>query len=376
RSPEVVRKNKELKKNRKILSSDSSDDSERGCDVWIEIYLQEENQWICVDCIREVVNKPYDIESTATYPLHYCLAYSNDGSIKDVTPRFASDWLSTTRKLRTDSDWWRETLQTYRSQEEQNEQDDEHIKDQLIKRPLPTSIGQFKSHPLYVLQRHLLKFEAIYPDTAIPVGYIRGEPIYARECVHVLHSRENWMKEGRAVRIGEEPYKMVKSRPKWKKPKENPDALDLEIFGEWQTDIYIPPPAVNGKIPRNEYGNVELFKPWMLPGGTVHLQVQGLNRIAKKLGIDCVAAMVGWDYHGGFSHALLEGFVVCEDQKDILMAAWDEDQEIQKQREMEKIEKRVLGNWKLLTRGLLIKERLQIKFDLKVGIYTALYVGV
>lgn len=124
----------------------------------------------------------------------------------------------------------------------------------------------------YALRRHLLKFEAIYPDTAIPVGYIRGEPVYARECVHTLHSRENWLKEGRAVRIGEEAYKFVKSRPKWNRPKEDPEAKDLEIFGHWQTEVYIPPPAVDGVVPRNAHGNVEMFQPSMLPAGTVHLK--------------------------------------------------------------------------------------------------------
>lgn len=29
------------------------------------------------------------------------------------------------------------------------------------------------------------------------------------------------------------------------KPKLDPDALDLELFGFWQTDVYIPPPAVD-----------------------------------------------------------------------------------------------------------------------------------
>ena len=29
---------------------------------------------------------------------------------------------------------------------------------------------------------------------------------------------------------------------------------------------------LKGKIPKNEYGNVELFQPWMLPVGSVHLQ--------------------------------------------------------------------------------------------------------
>ena len=46
----------------------------------------------------------------------------------------------------------------------------------------------------------------------------------------------------------------------------------LELYGEWQVEDYIPPPAVDGKVPRNEYGNVELFKPTMLPKGTVHLK--------------------------------------------------------------------------------------------------------
>lgn len=48
--------------------------------------------------------------------------------------------------------------------------------------------------------------------------------------------------------------------------------LPLEIFGFWQTQPYEPPVAVGGKVPRNEYGNVELFKPCMLPKGTVHLE--------------------------------------------------------------------------------------------------------
>jgi hypothetical protein len=48
--------------------------------------------------------------------------------------------------------------------------------------------------------------------------------------------------------------------------------LPLEVFGFWQVEDYVPPPAVNGKVPRNEYGNVELYKRCMLPKGTVHLQ--------------------------------------------------------------------------------------------------------
>jgi len=34
---------------------------------------------------------------------------------------------------------------------------------------------------------------------------------------------------------------------------------------------YEPPEAKDGIVPRNEYGNVDLFKKCMLPKGTVHI---------------------------------------------------------------------------------------------------------
>ena len=65
------------------------------------------------------------------------------------------------------------------------------------------------------------------------------------------------------------------------------------------------------------------------------IAVPGLNKVARKLNIDCVPAMVGWEAHCGFSHPILEGFIVCEEFKDTLLAAWDEEQEINEQRERE-----------------------------------------
>lgn len=45
-----------------------------------------------------------------------------------------------------------------------------------------------------------------------------------------------------------------------------------ELFGEWQTEDFIPPIAQDGKVPRNEWGNVELFTEKLLPQGCVHLK--------------------------------------------------------------------------------------------------------
>ncbi|ROT81344.1 hypothetical protein C7M84_025526 [Penaeus vannamei] len=219
----------------------------------------------------------------------------------------------------------------------------------LQQQPLPRSIAEYKNHPLYALQRHLLKFEAIYPPDESPVGFIKSEPVFPRESVYTLYSRDTWIKEAKTVRVDEEPYKIVKARPKWDKNtcqvvKDRP----LELFGEWQVEDYEPPLAKDGKVPRSEYGSVELFKPSMLPRGCVHIPISGLNRIARKLNIDCAPAMIGFDYHSGWSHPVYDGFVVCEEFKDTLIDAWNEDQAEQARKAEEKRIKRIYDNWKKL----------------------------
>uniref|UniRef100_A0A182SZF6 Rad4 beta-hairpin domain-containing protein n=1 Tax=Anopheles maculatus TaxID=74869 RepID=A0A182SZF6_9DIPT len=137
----------------------------------------------------------------------------------------------------------------------------------------------------------------------------------------------------------------------------------LELFGHWQTEEYEPPTAENGIVPRNAYGNVELFKPCMLPKKTVHLQLPALNRVCKKLRIDCAQAVTGFDFHGGSSHPVYDGFVVCEEFRDVVVDAWHQEQQAEEQRAREKYEKRVYGNWKKLIKGLLIRRKLQHKYN-------------
>lgn len=107
------------------------------------------------------------------------------------------------------------------------------------------------------------------------MGYFRDEPIYARECVHTLHSREVWLRHAKVIRLRETPYKVVWSKLKREK-------TELELFGYWQTEEYVPPEAVGGRVPRNAYGNIEIFKECMLPKGTVHLKRKYLSSFQGK----------------------------------------------------------------------------------------------
>ncbi|XP_051059354.1 DNA repair protein complementing XP-C cells isoform X2 [Phodopus roborovskii] len=342
-----------------------------GADQWLEVFCEPQAKWVCVDCVHGVVAQPLTCYKYATKPMTYVVGIDNDGWVRDVTQRYDPAWMTATRKSRVDAEWWAETLRPYQSPlKEREKKEDLEFQAKHLDQPLPTSISTYKNHPLYALKRHLLKFQAIYPETAAVLGYCRGEAVYSRDCVHTLHSRDTWLKQARVVRLGEAPYKMVKGfsnrarKARLSEPQLH-DYNDLALYGHWQTEEYQPPVAVDGKVPRNEFGNVYLFLPSMMPIGCVQMNLPNLHRVARKLGIDCVQAITGFDFHGGYCHPVTDGYIVCEEFKDVLLAAWENEQAIIEKKEKEKKEKRALGNWKLLVRGLLIRERLQLRYGAK-----------
>nr|KAF6311461.1 XPC complex subunit, DNA damage recognition and repair factor [Myotis myotis] len=347
-----------------------------GVDQWLEVFCEREEKWVCVDCVHGVVGQAVTCYRYATKPMAYVVGFDNDGWVRDVTQRYDPAWMTATRKCRVDAKWWAETLRPYQSPlVEREKKEDLEFQAKHLDQPLPTVIGTYKNHPLYALKRHLLKYEAIYPETAAIIGYCRGEAVYSRDCVQTLHSRDTWLKQGRVVRLGEVPYKMVKGysnrarRARLAEPQLQ-DQNDLGLFGKWQTEEYQPPVAVDGKVPRNEFGNVYLFLPSMMPVGCVQLNLPNLNRVARKLGIDCVPAVTGFDFHKGYSHPITDGYIVCEEYKDVLLAAWENEQALIEKKEKEKREKRALENWKLLAKGLLIRERLKLRYGAKSGAET------
>ncbi|CAJ0824525.1 15118_t:CDS:2 [Entrophospora sp. SA101] len=55
---------------------------------------------------------------------------------------------------------------------------------------------------------------------------------------------------------------------------------EVGLYGEWQTEEYAPKPIVNGIVPKNPYGNLDMFKPSMCPPGGIHIEEALSN--AKK----------------------------------------------------------------------------------------------
>ncbi|XP_011298002.1 DNA repair protein complementing XP-C cells homolog [Fopius arisanus] len=357
---------------RRVLSSDEEDevkkfDARDTTYLWAEVYVESEESWISVSVPDEKIHCVSEIFKKIPRPVLYIIGWNSMGTLKDITRRYCPHWLTDTRKQRIDEKWWKESLETWAERETAiSRAEDEMLLQKELEQPLPKTLTECKGHPLYVVQRHLLKFEALYPPDCVPLGHLKtGDAIYSRHCVHTLRSRETWHKEARVVKPASEAYKIVKAMPKWDKftgqrMKDQP----LELFGQWQTTPYIPPEVKDGVIPRNEYGNVDLFKQCMLPKGAVHIDLPGLNRIAKKLHIDCAPACVGFNFGCRGALPAFEGFVVAEEHEDTLREAWEEEQIAAAKRAKEKREKRIWGNWRKLIRGLMIKQRLAVKYDL------------
>uniref|UniRef100_A0A3B5A7N3 XPC complex subunit, DNA damage recognition and repair factor n=1 Tax=Stegastes partitus TaxID=144197 RepID=A0A3B5A7N3_9TELE len=330
-----------------------------GVDEWLEVYLEKTSSWVCVH-VEKGVGMPHLCSQNATAPVTYVVSVDGDGFVKDLGRKYDPTWMTSSRKRRIDDEWWEETLEPFLGPEDERDvKEEKELQNKLLNKPLPISIGEYKNHPLYALKRHLLKYEAVYPPTATILGYCRGEPVYSRDCVHTLHSRDTWLKEARTVRLGEEPYKMVRGfsnrSRKARMMAELKEEKDLPLFGEWQTEEYQPPIAVDGKVPRNDYGNVYLFKPCMLPVGCVHVRLSNLHRVARKLNLDAAPAVT--DGTDESKHSGLKLNLNCSVSQCHISFFFPFT--------FQKKEKRVIANWTLLVKGLLIRERLKQRYSKK-----------
>lgn len=237
--------------------------------------------------------------------------------------------------------------------------------------PLPTNQQAYRSHHLYVLERWLTKYQTLYPKGPV-LGFCAGQPVYPRTCVQSLHTAERWLREGLQIKKGETPVKVVKpSRNLAKECSSSPALLEEDclegrstaLFGKWQTETLQLPSAVGGIVPKNERGHVDVWSEKCLPPGTVHLRMQRLVPVAKRLGIDFAQAMVGFEIRNGRSVPIFEGIVICEEFRDAILQAYSEEEERREIEEEKRNERQALSRWNQLLRSIATRIRLQNAYE-------------
>lgn len=168
---------------------------------------------------------------------------------------------------------------------------------------IPNSLAKLKNHPVFVIESHLKKYEVIYP--ADIAGFVGNETIYYRKNVQKVRSKEAWLTQyGKILKNGEQPVKIVRLSEKTNKMQ--------ELFGEWQVTNFVPQKCIGNTVPKNSFGNIDLFQPSMLPEECVHITLEDAAKIASKVGIEYAEACIGFSFHGGRAAPNLHGIVILK----------------------------------------------------------------
>ncbi|KAG9231193.1 hypothetical protein BJ875DRAFT_127697 [Amylocarpus encephaloides] len=347
---------------------------------WVEVLDEAHQKWLPVDpLVTESIAKPRLFEppmADQENNMSYVIAFDDGGNARDVTRRYTKAYNAKTRKNRIESvpkgdKWWRKTMRAYSRNWVSDLDQIEDIELAAIeaREPMPKNITDFKDHPVYALERHLRRNELLVATQEIGkvaagrdsslAGGKKLESVYRRQDVKVARSADAWYRLGRDIKIGEQPIKTIP-------PKQRLDADELEeedcpgtnLYTEDQTDVYKPPPVVNGRVPKNSFGNIDVYVPTMVPQGGIHLPYEDSARAARLLGIDYAEALTGFEFKGRHGTAVLRGVVVATEYHEAVEAVIagfgdDRAREQEQQRQVA-----VLNMWKRFLVGLRIKERI------------------
>ncbi|KKY14594.1 putative dna repair protein [Phaeomoniella chlamydospora] len=350
---------------------------------WVEVFNETTQKWIPLDpIVRHTINKPKTgFEPPASDRLNnmsYVIAFEEDGTAKDVTLRYTRHYNAKTRKTRVEStkggnQWWDKVMSHFAKaiSEARDEVEDAELAAREAAEEMPRNVQDFKGHPHYALERHLRRNEAIWPLKEVgkvSPGMGRDaklESIYRRSDVHIVRSTDQWYRKGRDVKVGEQPLKRV--IPKRKKATEvvdfNEEDEDLQegtrLYAEFQTEIYIPPPVAKGRVPKNAYGNIDVYVRSMIPPGGIHIQHPESVRAAKTLGIDYADAVTGFEFKGRQGRALVKGIVTAAQYEEAItevLRSFNEEKArtIETTRTLE-----ALAMWNKFLIGLRVKERVK-----------------
>ena len=336
----------------------------------------------------------------------YTIAYSADGTAKDVTIRYLKrhQLPGKTKGVRMpvervpiynrkgkvrkyeDYDWFRTLISIYDRPEGKRKLADD-LEDQTDLKPFKAekqektvekeSLQGYKQSADFVLETHLRREEALLPGAQPVKTFTTGKgdkatehPVYRRSDIALCKTVESWHKEGRAIRMGEQPLKyvpmravtLVRKREMEDAQRETGEKLKQGLYSEAQTDWIIPPPIRNGVIPKNAFGNMDVYVPTMVPEGAVHLPLKGTAKLCRKLEIDYAEACTGFEFGKQRAVPILTGVVVAEEHEQLVLDAWREQRKEDKRKEDTKRTATALHWWRKMLLGLRVLERMRVEY--------------
>ncbi|KAF2226152.1 Rad4 transglutaminase-like domain-containing protein [Elsinoe ampelina] len=385
---------------------------------WSEVLSPISNTWVPVDpVVLSTVATNGELLATfeprgkradqAKQVICYTVAHASDGSAKDVTVRYLKKHQLPGRtkgfrlpvekikvynrkgKVRKyeEYDWFRTVMSVFERPTHLRTPADDLEESTDLKPFKPDtekpkaeveSLQWYKQSADFVLERHLRREEAIPPWAKQVKMFKAGkgdnapeEPVYRRSEVLLCKTAESWHKEGREIKFGEQPMKLVPMRAVTTMRKREMEEVEREtgekakqgLFSRDQTDWIIPPPiGPDREIPKNAFGNIDVYVPSMVPKGAVHLPLKGAARICRDLKISHAEAVTGFEFGKRMAIPVITGVVVPEEHEKEVRRLWREKEAEKKRKEDEKRTQLCLGLWRKFFSGLRIVERMKKEY--------------
>ncbi|KAI1176809.1 Rad4 transglutaminase-like domain-containing protein [Nemania sp. FL0916] len=384
---------------------------------WTEILSPVTHKYVTVDpIVKSVIGTNRELVESleprggkadkAKQVMAYCIGFSQDGTAKDVTVRYLKKQIfpGKTKGVRMPEEkvpvynkhgkikryeqfnWFKSIMRGYTRGDIKHPVTEVDQMEELVdlkpaepeKKEVKEgeeTLQYYKTSKEYVLRRHLKREEALLPD-AVPVKIFRNkgkgskveeEDVYLRKDVVSVKSAETWHKQGRAPITGAEPLKHAPYRAATtNRRREIAEAeaatgqkVMQPLYSFDQTDWIIPDPIKDGVIPKNEYGNIDMFAEHMCPEGAIHAPYRGAVRVCKRLEIDYAEAVVGFEFGHRMAVPVIQGVVIAQEHYERLVEELEKDEAEKARKEDEKRRKAALGTWRRFLMGLRIADRIR-----------------
>ncbi|KAI9663574.1 MAG: hypothetical protein M1829_006033 [Trizodia sp. TS-e1964] len=352
---------------------------------WVEVFDTSLQEWIAVDpLVTRSVSRHTKFEPPSRDRMNnmtYVVAFEQDGSAKDVTRRYAQAYNTKTRKSRVESTdggeiWWQKTMALFKKpwNTDRDLAEDIELAKREAQEALPKALQDYKNHPHYVLERYLRKDEVLFPKKEVGKVVLGSahsssakahESVYRRQDVKRVRSADRWYRLGRDIKPGEQALSCNQLRQTTAIPLaeeleliSDEDSSGKALYAEFQTTLYEAPPIVHGRVPKNSFGNIDIFVPSMIPKGGSHVSFPEAARAARLLGIDFANAVTGFDFKGRQSSAVVSGIIVAAEYREAVEAVVEAFRDEQARVEELKKSLLCLRLWRRFLAGLRIRERI------------------
>ncbi|CUM62946.1 uncharacterized protein PRCAT00000506001 [Priceomyces carsonii] len=255
----------------------------------------------------------------------------------------------------------------------------------LLNCEIPMSLSSLKRSPNFVAISSL-RFNEVIPLNQKSIGsvklYLRTEPIFLKNCVIVGKSEEQWKFLGRSVKLNEKdrPIKITRvSNPKslYRKRRFNQHILSgnsdlncVKLYAFHQTCPFIRESITYNRLPKNQFGNIEIFRNCMIPDGSswvVLPEIEILLRSFKSKNIsipieadlDYIPVVVGFNFSAnGSITPVKKGVLVLKLDEILAKKIWFYCTIAMRKIKIQERKKMALYSWSSLLRRIRIKHRL------------------